>query len=317
MRAFVYQEGKAAELPFAEAATRTGLDELIWLHLDGTKPASADWLANHSALPDYVQSALLAKETRPRGEVLGGGALLNLRGGRVDDEDGSDLVSVRIWAEKGRCVTLSYRNPRAVEEVVDQFLGGEIRDPGDLLIAFANSNCDFLDPQVGAIADALDQYESELSKAGRMPARRAVSRLRANAIHYRRFIAPQRQALEKLAYSALSWLDDDDRAHLRDASDRTARIAEELEAARERAALLHEELTDLRTEQMDSRALLISIVALVFLPLTFFTGLLGMNVRGIPYAEEPWAFWGVVGFCVITGLMMIAYFAYKHWIPRS
>jgi zinc transporter len=47
--------------------------------------------------------------------------------------------------------------------------------------------------------------------------------------------------------------------------------------------------------------LVLSIVALIFLPLTFITGLLGMNVEGIPYAKEPWAFWGVVGFCTAIG----------------
>ena len=41
---------------------------------------------------------------------------------------------------------------------------------------------------------------------------------------------------------------------------------------------------------MNRQALIISVVARVSLPLTFLTGLLGMNVDGIPYAHEPWAF---------------------------
>ena len=63
-------------------------------------------------------------------------------------------------------------------------------------------------------------------------------------------------------------------------------MAEELEAVRERSALLHEQLTDLRAEEIDQRSLLISVVAFIFLPLTFITGLLGMNVEGIPYAHR-------------------------------
>ena len=62
-------------------------------------------------------------------------------------------------------------------------------------------------------------------------------------------------------------------------------MAEDLEAVRERSALIHEQLTDLRSEQIEKRALLLSIVALIFLPLTFLTGLLGMNVDGIPFAH--------------------------------
>jgi zinc transporter len=78
--------------------------------------------------------------------------------------------------------------------------------------------------------------------------------------------------------------------------------------------VVHDELTDLRTERMDARALLISIVALIFLPLTFITGLLGMNVKGIPYAEEVWAFWGVVGLCAVLGAAVLAYFIRLRWV---
>src|SRR5690606_26919345 len=118
--------------------------------------------------------------------------------------------------------------------------------------------------------------------------RRTITRVRSDAIQYRRFVAPQRQALERLATLDAGWLEEEDRLHLRDAADRFARMTEELEAVRERAALLHEQLTDLRAEQIDTRTLIISVVALVFLPLTFLTGLLGMNVAGIPYAHAPW-----------------------------
>jgi zinc transporter len=156
-----------------------------------------------------------------------------------------------------------------------------------------------------------------LEKGKIVSLRREVSQVRSEAIALRRFIAPQRLALERLAQSSLTWLDDDDRAHLRDAADRAARFADELESARERSALMHEEMTDLRAEKMDSRALLISIVAMVFLPLTFITGLLGMNVVGIPFHDSPWAFWGVIAFCLFVGIAMTIYFIRAHWISRE
>jgi zinc transporter len=119
-----------------------------------------------------------------------------------------------------------------------------------------------------------------------------------------------------LAGLDFSWLAEEDRLHIREAADRFARMTEELEAVRERSALLHEQLTDLRGEQMETRALLISIVAFIFLPLTFITGLLGMNVEGIPYAETPWAFWGVVAFCFVIGALVLAWFMWRHWLRR-
>ncbi|RZM21418.1 MAG: zinc transporter ZntB, partial [Sphingomonas sp.] len=140
-----------------------------------------------------------------------------------------------------------------------------------------------------------------------------VTKVRSTAIGYRRFVQPQRAALEKLAALPCDWLHDDDRLHLNAAADRAARMAEELEAIRERSALMHEALTDLRAEQIDSRGLLISIVALIFLPLTFLTGLYGMNVEGLPFAKEPWAFDLIGGVCIAIAVGIIGYFSVKRW----
>jgi zinc transporter len=90
-------------------------------------------------------------------------------------------------------------------------------------------------------------------------------------------------------------------------------MTEELEAVRERSALIHEQLTDLRSELIDNRALLLSIVALIFLPLTFLTGLLGMNVEGIPYAHQPWAFAAVCITCLVIAVAIAAWFAAARW----
>ncbi len=121
-------------------------------------------------------------------------------------------------------------------------------------------------------------------------------------------------ALSTLAALDFDWMAEEDRQHVREAADRFARMAEELEAVRERAALMHEQLTDLRAEQIDQRTLLLSIAALIFLPLTFITGLLGMNVEGIPYAHHPHAFWWVTAFCITVAVGVAGWFVRAHWL---
>jgi len=138
--------------------------------------------------------------------------------------------------------------------------------------------------------------------------------LRSQAIVLRRFVAPDRDALGAMAQLAFDWISKEDRMHLREAADRFARMAEELEAVRERAALLHEQLTDLRAEKIDQRSLAIAVTAFIFLPLTFVTGLLGMNVDGIPFANHAWAFWGVVGFCLLISAIVMGWFARRQWL---
>jgi zinc transporter len=317
MRACVYNDGKAVELPFADGARHFGAADLVWLHLDGRQSDVQGWLTAQDDIPDVARSALLAVETRPRSDLIAHGALINMRGlGATPEDDPDSLVSTRFWAEKGRVISVCFRSPLALARVIDDFLGGTIHDPGDLLSAFAMAITDDLDPEVATLGDSLDVIETKLAGKGVFALRRSVSALRSEAIGYRRFVVPQRQALEKLASAQVDWLDDDDRLHLREASDRFSRMAEELEAVRERAAIVHDELTDLHAEQMDGRSLLLSIYALVFLPLTFITGLFGMNVP-IPYHDHPLAFWGITGVCFLIVVAGIAWFLGKRWINRD
>src|SRR4029079_1106662 len=108
-----------------------------------------------------------------------------------------------------------------------------------------------------------------------------ITRIRSEAIAFRRFVAPDRDALTTLAGYDFGWVEEEDRLHIREAADRFARMAEELESVRERSALLHEQLTDLRAEEIDQRSLLISVVAFIFLPLTFIPGMLRMHLYGL------------------------------------
>ena len=292
----------------------THQSELVWIHRTDSDTAAKAWLSDDAGLADYIVDALTADETRPRCDQIGDGVILNLRGRSDDRMLMSDpLASVRIWAVAGRLISVTRRPLTAVSLVEAELASGAIHDPGDLIAAFATAITNELDPEVAELGDLLDDCEADLSGDRIFELRQKVTKVRSAAIGYRRFLSPQRTAIEKLAALPAPWLASDDRLHLSAAADRAARMAEELESIRERAALTHEALTDLRAEQIDRRSLIIAIAAMVFLPLTFLTGLLGMNVAGIPYAHEPWAFWGVVGVCAVIAIGIAGYFIRRHW----
>lgn len=315
--AYIVNETGATQVTLAEGIKAVDPADFVWLHLDGRESASIEWVERQAGIPEIARNALMALETRPRSDVIDGGAIVNLRGlGATPEDDPDALVSIRMWAEKGKLVSVCFRTPTALEPLCQEAAAGRIRDPGDLISTLAMKITDGLDPDVAELGDMLDDCETALDANAVYRLRRRITRARSQAIAYRRFVAPQRQALERLAGLEADWLDEQDRMHLREAADRCARMVEELESVRERSALMHEELTDLRAEQMDSRALLISIVALIFLPLTFLTGLLGMNVAGIPYAQHPHAFWWVVVLCGVVAIAITGYFIAKHWLSR-
>ncbi len=312
LHALVVQNGIVAEIPPQDVASYHG-SGFVWLHLEGAGQASLADLPAY--VPPMAATALLASETRPRCDEVDQAALINLRGTASDTMQNNDgLVSIRVWVEGKRVTSVSRHRLAAFGTVEDAMRAGKLTDGGDFVAVLAQAISTELDPQVADMGDSLDDCEEMLDGGDIYALRRQIARLRSQAIVLRRFVAPDRDALTKMAQLDYPWISKEDRLHLREAADRFARMAEELEAVRERAALLHEQLTDLRAEMVDRRSLAIAVVAFIFLPLTFVTGLLGMNVEGIPFAAHPYAFWGVVAFCLAIGLGVLAWFAVKQWL---
>jgi len=310
--AYIVKDGKVEQPILKEALGKDA--PLSWIHLNTNDERAQLWLSGEAKLAQPVIEALTAMETRPRCDLFGPAALINLRGMSSETLDSSDpLASIRMYAHGGCVFSVSRKQLNAVQPVRKQVEAGKILDPGDLIAAIAQAITEELDPMVAELGDSLDDCEEQISKHRAFDLRRLVNATRVKAIGLRRFLYPQRAALEKLAGLPVEWLAEDDRLHLAAAADRAARMAEELESIRERAALTHETLTDLRSELIDQRSLTIAVVAMVFLPLTFLTGLLGMNVAGIPFAHEPWAFAGVVAVCVVTAVAIAGYFLWRHW----
>ena len=322
IRALLWRDGHTETLSreaIADAVTNRRDGGFVWVHIQSDK-RSAEGLAELPVdLPPTVQRALIAGETRPRCDPVGSGVLVNLRapkGDPNDAHDGDALVSLRLWAEKGMLLSVAFRLSTIVEPVERLFEQGRLHDPGDVIIALASLAAEQLDTIIAALGDEVDNLECTIDRNTPFSERRRVTALRSQAISYRRFVVPQRQALERLAALPLDWLDAGERDQVREASDRFARMGEELESVRERSAVLHEELTDLRSEKIDARSLQIAIVAMIFLPLTFITGLIGMNVEGIPFKDEPWAFWSIAGLCLAIALGIGGWFAIVRWSER-
>ena len=101
---------------------------------------------------------------------------------------------------------------------------------------------------------------------------------------------------------------------LREEADHITRYIEDLELTREHAIVAQEELLNRVVEEQNSRMYLLSIVAAIFLPLTFVTGLLGMNVAGLPGTDNPSGFMFSVATLAALGVALVLYFKRKGWL---
>lgn len=272
------------------------------------------WMKNE--LGDFHADLLSAPSTRARCTVVGDKALVVLRvarPGAEPDDMGRQLMSLLI--EKGRVTIASELN-------VADFLGLPKWEsshhapvsPADLIARLGLRAADRLEPLVEVLGDRLDNIEEALIVENTATAQSRLSHLRRTMINFRRMVWPLRDTLNTLEIEDLSFFSARDRMRLREASARSARLGDELQAMSERAVLVHEQIIDARSEQMNRTMLILAAVTVVFMPLTLITGVLGMNVGGIPFAESPQAFWAVCLGLAFLSVSIVVWMRRQRWL---
>ena len=289
---------------------------LLWIHLDLKIDDTRVWLENESGLHQITRESLLDQDTRPRNIVSDEGLLLILRGVNCNPgEDPEDMVAIRMLFSEHRIITTRYRRVMAVHDINNAINANKGPcSAGDFLVMVAERIADRMGDIVADIDDSVDELEDTVLTAEIHELRSILADLRRKAISLRRYIAPQRDVLFRLIQERISFLNDIDRAHLREIAERTARFVEDIDSARDRASITQEELNNKLSEQMNRAIYTLSIVAAIFLPLGLLTGLLGINVGGIPGAENRWAFALVVLILIGIATGLLVWFKKIKWI---
>ncbi|MCL7463363.1 zinc transporter ZntB [Pseudomonas sp. NW5] len=288
--------------------------ESLWLHWDRSVPGARQWLRDSSGLNAFACDLLLEEATRPRLLHLGAERLLLfLRG--VNRNPGAapeDMVSLRIYADAQRVISLRLRPLQAIDSLCQAFERREGPcNASQVLLFLAEALTDHVDTLTSDLAERLDAIEEALEQDEQaVPDRHQLLTLRRQAASLRRYLAPQRDIYAQLASNHLSWRSSEDADQWNELHNRLIRNLEELELARERVSLLQEAEHRRITERMNRTMYLLGIITGFFLPMSFLTGLLGINVGGIPGSEHPYGF--VLACLLIGGLALFQWWLFRR-----
>jgi len=286
-----------------------------WTHLDFTDSDSATWIEKESGLDDIISGALIDQESRPRSVQYENGVMVILRGVNLNPgEQLEDMISIRLWLEKDRVISTSRRRLKSVEGIHKEIESGQGPEtPGEFLTLLAQNLSDRINDAIEEIEKSLEYVEENLDERMTLSRNSPFSVLRRQSARIRRYLAPQREALDRLSKITDSVFSADDLANFREQANRLTLILEDLDLVRERTMVAQEEFLGILAHQQNERMLLLSIVAAIFLPLSFLTGLMGMNVAGLPGLENESAFWILVILMLAVAGAIMALFRYKKW----
>ncbi len=289
---------------------------IIWIHLNYQEENDRKWLAEESKLTPLVLEALTAEDTRPRCFSQGDGLLVTLRGVNLNPKsDPDDMVSIRLWIEANRIITIRFRKVLAINDIIQALSNGNgPTNTGDFLISLADSLAKRMENFLSELDDSVDAFENAILNYENVELRITLSELRRQIIRLKRYLAPQREVMSELQTEKISWITDTHRAQLRENANHITRYVENLDLAKDRASVIQDELESRMGAQMNKTMYILSMVATLFMPLGFLTGLLGINVAGIPGSENPYAFVIVCAMMCGIAIMQMYIFRKLKWI---
>lgn len=309
-------EGGAEEAPFSPVAARGGQAPFTWTHLNWEDEHSYHCLTEDLAVDPVIADALLVPESRPRSLPVGRDAMIILRG--VNLSPGAapeDMVSLRVLIGPERAYTLARRELRSLGDLRRWLRDGEgPTRAGDFIASLVEAMVDRIGPVVLQLGDQVDEVEGDAidGSVGRIEGQ--LSAIRRRLIQLRRFMAPQRDALVRLAGDKFDWLQDGDRARLREAAERLTRLVDDLETFRDRGQVIQEEIAIRINRQLNRSTYLLTVGGGILLPLNLIAGMLGMNVGGIPGKDTSWAFAFIAGLFVLFAAGALLLGRRRGWI---
>ncbi|WP_102106750.1 zinc transporter ZntB [Oceaniglobus roseus] len=303
-----------------EIAAALEAPEPAWLHLHAEDPGTRPWIdENLSYLDPSIRAALTQPETRPRAVRIGDGLLVILRGINMDPgEDPEDMISVRMWIDPARIVSLSRRKLASVMQLDRECGEGKgPKDAGSFLAHLIEQLTTRIETQIDDLDDRTESLEAAVIGDPNGAQGAELSDLRLEAIDLRQYMGPQRDAIRDVLASGVDWLTEAHRSTLNEQHSRMTRVVEELEATRDQLQAIRDELGRAMDERLNRNLYILSVISAVFLPLGFLTGLMGINLAGMPGANWPPAFWVfTASLAVLSAAIVVLLWCLKLVRPR-
>ncbi|WP_306153312.1 CorA family divalent cation transporter [Roseovarius sp. MMSF_3281] len=288
-----------------------------WIDSGPDNPDVTAWCGQN--LDPVATEALLAPETRPRAMAIGQGTLILMRGVNLNPEEHvDDMISVRCWMARGLIISLRHRTSYTLRDIHAKVDNGKAPEgPLAFTCQLAEGLIDRIESVSIALEDSVDDLEAAIFEehTTTRSEHTRLAGLRRRAIRLRRYMGPMATALHDLGRLLPDTGEDKEaaKARLHETANRATRSVEEQDAARDRLTALADHIDMQQAARQQNNGYILSLVAAIFLPLGFITGLFGVNVAGMPGTQNDHAFWILTCGSLAISLALVIFLYWKRW----
>lgn len=293
---------------------------VTWIDITGVQDSALlRALGRAYGLHDLVLEDILNTEHRPKMEDYGHYLYLVLKMLRFEEEShqiSSDQVSVILGSNF--VISLQERQEDAFRSVKERIRSGQgrLRRMGADYLAY--SLMDLIVDQYFLILERLGEeielLEDDLITHPTSSTLQALHDLKREILILRKSVWPLREAIASLERGESPLIRKSTIAYLRDLYDHTIQVIDTIETFRDMLSSMLDIYLSSISNRMNEVMKVLTIIATLFMPLTFVAGIYGMNFRYMPELEQKWGYPAVLLLMVAIVIFMVFYFKRKKWL---
>ena len=311
------KKGSAKKIDDDVVAQELKNPNLSWVHLDANNKNTAKWLHNEVGYLDHlIINALIAEDPRPRILRFEHGILVILRGLNDNrNSKSSEMVSIRMWIDKERIISIQKRPMKSIYAIQSALDVGtlKISNSGIFLLNIIKLTINDIADYIYSTGEKIDDIEQKVIISRNMKYRDTILNTRSQLTVSRRYLSPLKEVITQMCSLDYEWINDLHIRNFHESSDQIIHIIEEVDEVLIRAKILHDELTHALNEKINRNMFKLSIIAIIFMPLTFITSLFGMNFQRIPGSDNPNGFYLICLIMLLITTVQMLFFRKKDW----
>jgi magnesium transporter len=308
-------EPETSEIEVAEGAG------VRWVNLETPRPADRAWLEERFQFHALDYEDVFSRNQRPKIDEYDDYLFIVLYFPRFDKQVGRlNAAELDLFVGPDFVVTLPNQPLQPVEYLFERCrTNEELREnwfskgTGYLLYKIVDACVDASFPMLAKMGNKLERIEDEIFAGNSADVVRDISNVKQEIINFRKIVRPQRAVFGDLERTKQRYMAEDLDVYFDDINDASERVWQMLETYKETVEALEATNESVLSHQLNDVLRILTVLTVVFLPLTLIASILGMNVH-VPGEEEVAPFWIVIGVMVVIGGGMLAFFRKRRWL---
>ena len=278
--------------------------QLLWVQCESPAEGEIDAIAAQFHVHPLAVEDLRNNNQRPKMDDYGNQLFIVLFGAVRETDNSIGLAEVHCIAGDGYLVTVSNQHVPALESLdnhVERRPDLCHTTPDMLFYRICDALVDSVFALLDQVGEKMDEVEDRVLENPDRETLRTIFGLKHDLLTLRRVTGPQRDLMQSLTSPRTARISGDTQLFLRDVYDHTVRIAEEVDAYRDLASSSLDAYLTSISNRLGEQTRRLTVVATIFLPLTFLTGFFGMNFAVlVQHIDTPQAFFRGLGLMAVS-----------------